>query len=164
MSGRLTARECGDLGTLSTEVDCSRIWVHRRGSRGVSKVLRSVVLGLSRGRAVTLGNHVFLPNGADRDLATLAHEVLHCRQYQAWGAWTYYRRGAVAQLQDLVYRTFRVGSSPYRYQPLPDRAFHLYGMEQQAQIVEDCFRGHPVARAISPFQPDAAADQVIPSA
>jgi hypothetical protein len=26
-------------------------------------------------------------------------------------------------------------------------------MEQQGQIVEDCFRGHPGAQALSPFQP-----------
>jgi hypothetical protein len=104
-----------------------------------------------------LGNHIFLPARQEQDLAVLAHEVTHCRQYQDWGALTYFSRGAVTQLRDLLHRTLGIGSSPYRYRPVPGRPFQSYGMEQQGQIVEDSFRGHPVAQAISPFQPGPAA-------
>ena len=62
-------------------------------------------------------------------------------------------RGALAQLRDLLHRSFGVGASPYRYSSEPEQPFSSYGMEQQGQIVEDCFRGHPAARHLSPFQP-----------
>jgi hypothetical protein len=119
--------------------------------------MRSFVLRLSRNRAVTLGNRVFLPEQCESDLPVLAHELTHCGQFQAWGFWRYFRRGIAAQLRDLVHRKARIGSSPYHYIPEPGKPFAEYGMEQQGQIVEDCFRGHPAARAISPFQPGPGA-------
>jgi hypothetical protein len=102
---------------------------------------------------VALGNHVFLPDRSVGDLALLAHELTHCGQYQAWGAVRYFARGAAAQLQDLLYRTMRIGFSPYLYHCEPGKPFEAYGMEQQGQIVEDCFRGNSAARSLSPFQP-----------
>jgi hypothetical protein len=112
-----------------------------------------MVLRVSGNRAVALGNHVFLPDGYARDLPVLAHELTHCAQYQAWGARRYYVRGLLAQLQNLLHRNFGIGASPYRYGTEPGRPFSAYGMEQQGQIVEDCFRGHPAAQSLSPFQP-----------
>lgn len=103
--------------------------------------LRGAVLRLSRGRAVALGNHVFLPAWCEGDPATLAHELTHCAQYQAWGAWRYYRRGAAAQLRDWVHRRLGVCGSPYAYQVEEGKPFEAYGMEQQAQMVEDRVRG-----------------------
>jgi Domain of unknown function (DUF4157) len=134
-------------------VDCRRVRLYRTRSAGLSGVIRHLVLWLSRHRAVTLGNHVFLPTRCERDPAVLAHEVTHCGQYQAWGTCTYFARGLRAQMQDLLYRKGKLGSSPYRYTDEPARPFAAYGMEQQGQIVEDCFRGSPIARAISPFHP-----------
>jgi hypothetical protein len=124
------------------------------------------VLWLSRGRAVALGNHVFLPGHREQDLATLAHELTHCAQYQAWGPVRYFARGIAAQAKDLLYRITRLGSSPYRYHTEPGKPFTAYGMEQQGQIVEDCFRGHPAAQAISPYHPGPARSrtQATPSA
>jgi hypothetical protein len=107
------------------------------------------VLTLSRGRAVALGNHVFLPARCEGDLAILAHEATHCAQYQTWGLWRYFRRGAAAQLRDLAHRALGVGRSPYAYSATPGRPFDAYDMEQQAQIVEDALRGSPAARAIT---------------
>lgn len=153
MSHRLTSSECARLGSLANSLDCTRVRIYRGEAQGARKLLRALVLGLSRGRAIALGNHIFLPDRQERDLAVLAHEVTHCRQFQTWGTWAYFTRGAAAQLRDLVYRTMRIGSSPYRYDAVPGRPFQAYGMEQQCQIVEDCFRGHPGAQAISPFQP-----------
>ena len=100
-----------------------------------------MVLWVSRGRAVTLGNHVFLPSRCEADLRVLAHELTHCGQYQAWGPVRYYTRGAVAQLRDLLHRTLGLGPSPYAYDLEAGKPFESYGMEQQAQIVEDSFRG-----------------------
>jgi hypothetical protein len=104
---------------------------------------------LSRGRAIALGNHVFLPAACEGDLATLAHELTHCAQYQAWGPVRYYARGAAAQVRDLAFRLFGVGRSPYAYAPAPGRTFDMYAMEQQAQIVEDALRGSAAARTIT---------------
>jgi hypothetical protein len=89
---------------------------------------------------VALGNHVFLPDRCRDDLAILAHEMTHCGQYQSWGALTYYRRGAAAQVRELLHRAFGIGSSPYRYELETGKPLEAYGMEQQAQIVEDSFR------------------------
>ena len=102
---------------------------------------------------MALGNHVFLPDRCEGDLAVLAHELTHCGQYQTWGPLRYFTRGIVSQLSDLLHRNFGVGSSPYGYTCEAGKPFEAYGMEQQGQIVEDCFRGVPGARAISPFVP-----------
>ena len=102
---------------------------------------------------MTLGNHVFLPDRCANDLAILAHELTHCGQYQAWGAWRYFSRGAGAQLRDLLHRRLGVGQSPYAYRLEAGKPFEAYGIEQQGQIVEDSFRGDQAALAVSPFRP-----------
>ncbi len=145
----LPPETCAAIGDLPIAVDWSRVRVYGERCRGPAGLARRLVLRLSRGRAVALGNHVFLPARCERDLATLAHEVTHCAQYQAWGPWRYFGRGAAAQLRDLAYRRWGVGRSPYAYRPAPGRAFDAYGMEQQAQIVEDALRGSALARAIT---------------
>jgi uncharacterized protein DUF4157 len=150
---RLTLSECTELGSLATAIDCRRVRLYRGGTPGSAGRIRDLVLWLSRNRAIALGNHVFLPQGCERDLPVLAHELTHCAQYQAWGALTYFGRGVAQQVRELLHRKARIGSSPYSYTADPARPFTAYGMEQQGQIVEDCFRGHPSARAISPFQP-----------
>jgi hypothetical protein len=149
---RLTPAECAELGSLALIVDCRRVRLYRE-SGGTSGLLRSLVLRLSLNRAVALGNHVFLPDRCRRDLPVLAHELTHCGQYQAWGPWVYFGRGLAAQVRDLLHRTLRIGSSPYRYRPEATKPFEAYGMEQQGQIVEDSFRGNAAAQAISPFRP-----------
>jgi hypothetical protein len=68
-----------------------------------------------------------------------------------WGPFMYFARGAAAQLRDLLYRRLRIGSNPYHYRMTPGKPFRAYGMEQQAQIVEDSFRNRTY-------------DQVMPSA
>lgn len=136
---QLTPRERALVGSLISTVDCGRVRLYR-GSGGFSGLLRRIVLGASRNRAVALGNRVFLPDRSRDDLAVLAHELTHCGQYQAWGPLTYYLRGARTQLRDLIYRRWRIGSSPYRYSLEAGKPFEEYGMEQQAQIVEDHFR------------------------
>ena len=160
----LTLNECGELGTLATALDCKRVRLYREGAGGAAGLLRDVVLRLSGGRAVALGNHVFLPRRCDRDLAVLAHELTHCAQYQAWGPLTYFAKGVVAQGRELLHRKAGIGRSPYRYTADPRKPFTAYGIEQQGQIVEDCFRGHPAGQAISPFQPPRPKGQAVPSA
>lgn len=139
---------CGAIGELPLAVDWSRVRLYGGACRRSAGLARRLVLWLSRGRAVALGNHVFLPEHCEHDLAALAHEVTHCAQYQAWGPVRYFGRGVAAQARDLVHRVLRVGSSPYAYRPSPGTPFDAYGMEQQAQIVEDALRGDPAARAI----------------
>ena len=139
---------CEALGALPLPVDWGRVRLHGSRCSQTATLVRRAVLALSRGRAVALGNHVFLPARCEGDLASLAHEVTHCAQYQAWGPMRYYARGALAQLRDLAHRLFGLGRSPYAYVPVPDRPFESYGMEQQAQIVEDALRGNAAARAI----------------
>ncbi len=162
----LTPDERAALGTLASLLDCDRVRLYRTGAAGGAGLVRAIVLSLSRNRAVTLGNHVFLPDRCCGDLPVLAHELTHCSQYQSWGPLRYFSRGVGNQLRDLIHRKLRLGSNPYRYIPEPGKPFHAYGMEQQGQIIEDCFRGHPHARDISPAQPGRAkpCDQANPSA
>jgi hypothetical protein len=150
---RLTAGELASLGTLPARVDCERVRLHRGQSEGVAAALRRTVLWASRGRAIALGNHLFLPDRCAGDLATLAHELTHCGQYQAWGGWRYFTRGPAAQLRDLLHRRLGIGRSPYAYRLDDGKPFDAYGMEQQGQIVEDSFRGDRAALAVSPFRP-----------
>lgn len=161
---RLTSSECADLGSLAAALDCPRVRLYRANSTGISGLIRRIVLQLSRNRAVALGNHVMLPKGCQNDLAVLAHELTHCAQYQRWGPFRYFGTGMITQIRALLHRQLRMGASPYYYRLDPGKPFEAYGMEQQAQIVEDCFRGHPGAVAISPFRPGRTFDQVIPSA
>ncbi len=108
--------------------------------RGRGRLVSAHRAPASRNRAVALGNHVFLPDRCDGDLGVLAHELTHCAQYQAWGPRSLLRPGLIAQLRHLIHRTLRVGSSPYPYRVEPGKPFRSYGMEQQAQMVEDRFR------------------------
>ena len=150
---RLTPEECARLGSLRGRVDCERVRLHRAPSVGPAGALRRLVLRLSRGRAIALGNHVFLPDRCADDLAVLAHELTHCGQFQAWGPWRYFARGAGAQLRELLHRGLGVCPSPYAYRLEEGKPFDAYGMEQQGQIVEDSFRGDRAALAVSPYQP-----------
>jgi hypothetical protein len=143
----LTTEERARLGGLTDRVDCARVRLHRAPGW-----FRALVLWVSRGRAVTLGNHVFLPDRCADDLATLAHELTHCGQFQRWGAARYFIRGATAQLQELLHRA-GLGRSPYAYRLEDGKPFDAYGIEQQGQIVEDCFRGNAEALAVSPYRP-----------
>jgi hypothetical protein len=164
MADRLTVEARSELGTLDGFVDCRRVRLYQNDS-GVSGLARRLVLNISRNRAIALGNHVFLPDHCQGDVAVLAHELTHCGQYQRWGRLKYFSTGAVTQLRHLLHRTLRVGSSPYEYRDEPLKPFEAYGMEQQGQIVEDAFRGVPMAQAISPFKPGRASrDYAVPSA
>lgn len=145
---RLTPEERDRLGSLPARVDCDRVRLHREPA-----VFRRLVLWASRGHAVALGNHVFLPDRCAGDLAVLAHELTHCGQFQRWGAWRYFTRGAGAQARELLFRRLGIGRSPYTYRLEVGKAFEDYGMEQQGQIVEDSFRGDPAALAVSPYRP-----------
>jgi len=131
--------------------DCSRVRLYGSNCRGVSGFTRLIVLGASRGRAIALGNRVFIPDHHQGNLAVLAHELTHCSQYQAWGPVRYFARGALEQLRHLLYRKLVIGSSPYDYRVKPGKPFTSYGMEQQAQMVEDRFRsgqeGHAMPSA-----------------
>ncbi len=126
--------------SIPLEIDCSLVRVYEGECSGRTGRLRRLVLLASRNRAIALGNHVFLPDRCHGDLGTIVHELTHCGQYQTWGPLKYFSRGFVAQLRHLVNRTVRIGQNPYRYRLEPGKPFQAYGMEQQAQMIEDRFR------------------------
>lgn len=147
------ARRLGDTERAVVEVipiavDCSRVLVYEAECSGMAGGLRRLVLRASRNRAVALGNHVFLPDRCHGDLAVLAHELTHCGQYQMWGPVMYFARGIAAQLRHLLHRTLSIGSNPYHYRVTFGKPFRTYGMEQQAQIVEDHFRSRSADHAV----------------
>jgi len=147
----VTSDELRALGSLCDCLDVSRVRIYRGGGSARARLLRRLVLLLSGGRGVALGNLVVLPDrGAS--LAVLAHELTHCAQYQAWGPVRYYARAVAERGRELRWR-FGLGPSPYEYASEPRRSFESYRMEQQGQIVEDCFRGSARAAALSPYRP-----------
>jgi hypothetical protein len=149
---QVTDEEFRALGMLCDCLDISRVRLHRGGGARWHRVVRRAVLLLSRGRGVALGNHVFLPDHAAASLPVIAHELAHCAQYQAWGPFRYYLRGAAERVRELRWR-LGLGPSPYAYEIEPEKPFERYRMEQQGQIVEDCFRGSARAAHISPYRP-----------
>jgi Domain of unknown function (DUF4157) len=148
----MTNEELRALGTLCHCLDISRVRLHRGEGGRLSRALRRVVLRLSRGRGIALGNHVFLPDQSARSIPVIAHELTHCAQYQAWGPLRYYARGLAERMREVSWR-LGLGCSPYAYELDPQKPFERYGMEQQGQIVEDCYRGSAEAAAISPYRP-----------
>lgn len=143
---RLSATERAALAPLAGWTDLARVRVHRGRDGVFGNFSRRLVLSLSRGRACALGNHVFMPDRLVHDVAVLAHETAHCGQYQRWGALRYFTRGAAEQARYTRWRRTGAGANPYAYRAEPGRPFETYGMEQQGQMVEDAFRGHPHAR------------------
>jgi hypothetical protein len=139
----LSERERAVLRELHGDIEDRGVRVRREGSDAI----RALVLFLSRGRAVALGRHVFVPGGQERDVAVLAHELMHCRQYEEWGAIRYYARGFAEQARHLLSRA-GLARNPYDWRSVSRRSFAEYGMEQQGQLVEDACRGDPVARQI----------------
>jgi hypothetical protein len=109
--------------------------------------LRRLVLFLSRGRGVTLGHRIFLPDWCADDPAVLAHEMEHVRQYEEWGALRYYARGVKEQTQHLLSR-FGLAAIPYDWRRAGIKPFEEYGMEQQGQLVEDAARGDQEAMRV----------------
>ena len=145
----LRAGERERLGPLPLPLDLDRVRIHRADSGGRAGWLRRLVLRLSRGRAIALGNHIFLPGRCEGDLALLAHELTHCAQFQSWGPVRYFSRGAAAQCRELLHHGLGLCESPYAYRLEDGKPFDAYGMEQQGQIVEDAFRGSPAARSLT---------------
>jgi hypothetical protein len=136
----LTEEETRALRGLPLPVDLSRVRIHRGEGGRAARALRAFVLRCSRGRSIALGNDVFLPDDCCDSLPVLAHELTHCGQYQAWGAFRYYTRAIADRIRELRYRR-GLGASPYEYRMDQVKPFEQYGMEQQGQIVEDWFRG-----------------------
>ena len=134
------------LQCFSSSIDLDRVRVHHDRS-----LLGRIMLRCSRGAAIALGYHIFIPSEAT--LPTMAHELAHVAQYKEWGALLYLARGAWNQV---VLRTL-FGRDVYHWEPEPGKGFASYGMEQQGQIVQDSFDARSPRRAsaqkLSPWKP-----------
>lgn len=97
---------------------------------------------------MTLGQDIYLPDKDAHDVPTLAHEITHAGQYQTWGAGKYYKEAMKDRMAEAE------GGDPYALpSPLPsDKSFDSYGMEQQGQIVQNCFSGQGSCD-VSPYHP-----------
>ena len=121
--------------------------VRVRVCRSEGDPFRRLVLFLSRGRGVTLGHWIFLPDWCADDEAVIAHELEHVRQYEAWGPVRYYALGVQEQMQYLLFR-LGLAANPYDWRRAGIKPFEDYGMEQQGQLVEDAARGDEVALGV----------------
>ncbi|HEV8123504.1 MAG TPA: DUF4157 domain-containing protein [Gemmatimonadales bacterium] len=134
------------LACFAQSVDLDRVRIFTRYSW-----LGRVMARVSGGAAVALGYRIFLP--ATNSLPLLAHELTHVSQYQRWGWWRYYLTGAWNQ----VVLRLLLRRDVYGWREETGKPFDQFGMEQQGQIVEDCFNvASPrrlAATIISPFRP-----------
>jgi hypothetical protein len=134
------------LACFGGVIDLDRVRIYHSRS-----FLGRVVVGCTRGAAIALGYHVFIPR--EIPLPLMAHELAHVCQYRQWGPLLYLARGAWNQL---VLRAL-LGRDVYAWRAQPGKAFQEYGMEQQGQIVQDAFDIHSPRRAearqISPYRP-----------
>lgn len=134
------------LQCFSGTIDLDRVRIYHSRS-----LLGRVATMCTRGAAIALGYRVFVPR--DITLPVMAHELAHVCQYEEWGALRYLARGAWNQI---VLRTL-LGRDVYRWEPEPGKAFADYGMEQQGQIVQDCFdvssSRRVTAQLLSPYKP-----------
>ncbi len=96
------------------------------------------------GAAVTWGNTIYFPNDENKKSLYnfeaqsdwMVHEMGHVYQYQENG-WGYVPKSVWEQLTE--------GKAAYTYEIEPGKEFGRYGVEQQATIIQDYYRG-----AISP--------------
>jgi hypothetical protein len=134
------------LQSFAASVDLDRVRIYSSHTR-----FGRLVGILSRGSAVALGYRIVVP-GRLR-LPVLAHELTHVSQFERWGALRYFVNGIWHQfiLRGLLRRDV------YRWELEPGKPFERYGMEQQGQIVQDCYDHasgqRTAARLISPFAP-----------
>lgn len=96
---------------------------------------------LTRGTyGVTWGNTIYFPNDGnkkslysqDSDTDWLVHEMAHVYQYQKDG-WGYFPMAMWEQLTQ--------GTGAYEYHIEPGKEFGKYGIEHQATIIQDYYRG-----------------------
>jgi len=134
------------LTGFASAVDLDRVRIVSRYSW-----LGRLVTRFSGGAAVALGYRIFLPG--ENSLPILAHELTHVSQYQRWGRLRYYLAGIWNQ----VVLRLLLRRDVYDWRADAGKTFHQFGMEQQGQIVEDCFNiaspRRTAAQHLSPFRP-----------
>jgi hypothetical protein len=134
------------LECFASHIDLDRVRIHN------SPTWLTRLVGLfTGGSAIALGYRVFLPGRIS--LPTLAHELTHVSQFERWGAFRYFTLGVWNQL---VLRSL-LRRNVYRWEFQPGKSFADYGMEQQGQIVQDCFditsTKRAAAQVVSPYSP-----------
>ncbi|MEO8200650.1 MAG: hypothetical protein ABI679_09040 [Gemmatimonadota bacterium] len=145
----LTPAEVVMLGSFASQVDLSRVRIYSRQT-----IFGRVLSVLSRGSAIALGFRIVVPGEVLP--ALLAHEMVHVHQYERWGAVRYLANGFWHQfiLRGLL------GRDVYAWEFVSGKSFDQFGMEQQGQIVQDCFDPaspkRRVADRVSPFAPPGA--------
>lgn len=107
-------------------------------------------MGASGGRAVTLGNNIFMGSPPDPssayDMEVVVHELTHVGQYQQWGAAAYYLEALTDRFTEWG------GGDPYAWRGTRGEVSERWRrMEQRASIVQDCFGGSSRACALSPY-------------
>jgi hypothetical protein len=130
---------------MCARIDCNAANILTEGR------FHSFVMKVSGGRAVTLGNNIYSPRELSAtnvgDVALAAHELTHVGQFQSWGRARYYSRALGDRATELR------GGNPYDWRSTGLTKFSSFGMEQQGQIVQDCFLGSSSACGISPYRP-----------
>lgn len=133
------------LGNMCESIDCDAAEIVTDGA------FHGVVMKVSGGRAVTLGNKIYMSRELDpnnsADVALAAHELTHVGQYQSQGGRKYYWGGIGARVKEMS------GGDPYAWSHQKAQPFGSYKMEQQGQIVQECFLGRASACSISPYRP-----------
>lgn len=154
----LTASEKSWLGTYCDQVDCDRIKVHDGTDSEKENKQREAWLENSGGASITIGNDVYLANGANR--GTLAHELTHVWQFQTTfqsflGGYLYVV--GAEQAFDGLHRKVSKSLFPRNVYGVPGlplkKRFKNYSFNQQAEMVRECYTGDTAYCAVTPFHP-----------
>jgi RHS repeat-associated protein len=131
--------------------DCDQVNIVTSGVR------HALVMKLSGGRAVTLGNTIYSPRALNpnsrADVALAAHELVHAGEYQMLAAegrgLQYYQHGLMGRIRE------HLGQKPYDWRRVgrPFAEENGNAFEARGQVVEDCFLGVAAACAASPYRP-----------
>lgn len=121
-------KKLGDLCSANNAKACDEVRVH-----------------ITTGREHSFGKDISLKE--NYPIWLLAHEVFHyVDQYKSMGALNYYVQFGILHAEEQLF-----GTDLYSWQP--GLAFREYGLEQQGQIVQDCYHTGGTACDISPYHP-----------
>jgi hypothetical protein len=146
MGRMMTPAERASLGDMCQQINCDAVHIFDGHDGSAGNQRRETWVSLSGGTSITIGNNIYV---ADRHLSadgyisgpTLAHELTHVGQYQQWGGFGYAADGLLIQSVNTVANWLGADDPVYQV-PLPtSKRFGQLNMEQQATVVEGCYRG-----------------------
>jgi RHS repeat-associated protein len=160
----LTPREKLALADLCRDINCNEVNVLDGKGSAAENAQRAVMTAF--GRSMTWGHDIALTDedvaelesGSVKGMARLAHEMTHVVEFEKYGVSEYARRGIndrAAEKTMGMYWTYynNTDREQFRFDGHAFWGYNPNGLEHQATIVEECFKGRRAACWVSPYKP-----------